>query len=154
MWQDAWGVHLAGKGKLKKEDRQKLLSKLHRLLAFIGCEIPIQVKLGGKVAPLQDLVWTLMTHQGTLTPEESGAVNELHHAIEEKIHEEELEIKSADINETEARELYLEACGLIRAAVALRDIEMREMLHDYSKIAVSAKVDAERRWLEYLKKIR
>ena len=154
MYPEAWGVHLAGKGKLTKEDREKLLSKLHRLLVFIGCEIPFEVKLEGKTVPLHELVWRIMTHHGTLTQEEFAAVDELHHEIEEKIREEELEIKSANISETEARELYVEACGLIRASVELRDIEKRDMLHDYSEVAASAKVDAEKRWLEYLKKIR
>ncbi|MGA7075779.1 MAG: DUF5788 family protein [Halobacteriota archaeon] len=154
MYPEAWGVHLAGKGKLTKEDREKLLSKLHRLLVFIGCEIPFEVKLEGKTVPLHELVWRIMTHQGTLTPEEFAAVEELHREIEEKIREEELGIKSANISEAEARELYVEACGLIRAAVALRDIEKRQMLHDYSEVEASAKVGAEKRWLEYLKKIR
>jgi len=154
MCPEAWGVHLAGKGTLTKDDREKLLSKLHRLLVFIGCEIPFEVKLEGKTVPLHELVWRIMTHQDTLTQEEFAAVDELHHEIEEKIREEELEIKSVNISETEARELYVEACGLIRASVELRDIEKRDMLHDYSEVAVSAKVDAEKRWLEYLKKIR
>ena len=154
MYPEAWGVHLAGKGKLTKEDREKLLSKLHRLMIFLGCEIPFDVELEGETVPLHELVWRIMTHHGTLTPEEFAAVDELHHEIEEKIREEELEIKSADISEAEARELYVEACGLIRAAVDLRDIEKKEMLHEYSETAASAKVDAEKRWLEYLKKIR
>ena len=154
MYPEAWGVHLAGKGTLTKDDREKLLSKLHRLLVFIGCEIPFEIKLEGKTVPLHELVWRIMTHHGTLTQEEFAAVDELHHEIEEKIREEELEIKSANISETEARELYVEACGLIRASVELRDIEKRDMLHDYSEVAASAKVDAEKRWLEYLKKIR
>jgi hypothetical protein len=154
VYPDAWGVHLAGKGKLTKEDREKLLSKLHRLLVFVGCEIPFEVKLEGKTVPIHELVWRIMTHQGTLTPEEFAAVGELHHEIEERIREEEVEIKSADISEAEARELYVEACGLIRAAVALRDIEKGDMLHDYSEVAASAKVDAEKRWLACLKKIR
>lgn len=154
MYPEAWGVHLAGKGTLTKDDREKLLSKLHRLLVFIGCEIPFEVKLEGKTVPLHELVWRIMTHHGTLTQEEFAAVDELHHEIEEKIREEELEIKSANITETEARELFVEACGLIRASVELRDIEKRDMLHDYSEVAASAKVDAEKRWLEYLKKIR
>jgi hypothetical protein len=151
---EAWGVHLAGKGKLTKEDRERLLSKLHRLLVFIGCEIPLEVKLEGKTVPLNELVWRIMTHQGTLTPEEFAAVEELHHEIEEKIREEELIIKSANVSEAEARESFVEACGLIRAALALRDIEQRQTLHDYSEVEASAKVDAEKRWLEYLKKIR
>jgi hypothetical protein len=154
MYPEAWGVHLAGKGTLTKDDREKLLSKLHRLLVFIGCEIPFEIKLEGKTVPLHELVWRIMTHHGTLTPEEFAAVDELHREIEEKIREEELEIKSANVSEAEARELYVEACGLIRAAVDLRDIEKREMLHDYSEVEASAKVDAEKRWLEYLKKIR
>lgn len=154
MYPEAWGVHLAGKGKLTREDREKLLSKLHRLMVFIGCEIPVEVKLEGEPVPLHDLMWRLITHEGALTPEESVAVDELHHEIELKIREEEFEIKSADITKDEARELYVEACGLIRAAVSLRDIEKRETLRDYSEMAASAKVKAEKRWLEYLKKIR
>ena len=149
MYPEAWGVHLAGKGKLTKEDREKLLSKLHRLMVFIGCEIPFKVELEGKIIPLHELVWRIMTYEGTLTPEEFAAVDELHHEIEKKIREEELEIKSADISEAEARELFVEACGLIRAAVALRDTEKRGMLHDYSEMTASAKVEAEKRWLEY-----
>jgi hypothetical protein len=50
--------------------------------------------------------------------------------------------------------LYVAACGLIRASVELREVEKREMLHDYSEVAASTKVDAEKRWLKYLKKIR
>jgi hypothetical protein len=151
---EAWGVHVAGKGKLTKEDRERLLSKLHRLLVFIGCEIPLEVKLEGKTVPLNELVWRIMTRQGTLTTEEFAAVEELHHEIEEKIREEELVIRSADISEDEARESFVEACGLIRAALALRDIEQRQMLGDYSEVRALAKVDAEKRWLEFLKKIR
>jgi hypothetical protein len=151
---EAWGVHLSGKGKLAKEDRERLLSKLHRLMVFIGCEIPLKVELEGEPVQLHELVWRLMTHEGALTPEESVAVDELHHEIEKKIRGEELEIKNVDITKDEAQELFVEACGLIRAAVALRDIEKRGMLLDHSEIAASAKVDAEKRWLEYLKKIR
>lgn len=154
MYLEAWGIHFAGKGKLTREDREKLLSKLHRVMVFIGCEIPIEVELEGEPVPLHDLVWRLMTHEGALTPEESVAVDELHHEIELKLRKEELEIKSTDITKDEARELFVEACGLIRAAVALRDIEKRETLRDYSGMAASAKVDAEKKWLEYLKKIR
>jgi len=154
MYPEAWGVHLAGKGELTKEDREKLLSKLHRLMVFIGCEIPLKVELEGEPVPLHELVWRLITHEGALTPEESVAVDELHHEIELKIREEEFEIKSANITKDEARELFVEACGLIRAAVSLRDIEKRETLRDHSKMAASAKVEAEKRWLEYLKKIR
>jgi len=81
-------------------------------------------------------------------------VNELHHEIEKKIREEELEIKSVDVTRDEAQELFVEACGLIRAVVALRDIEKRGMHLDQSEIAVFAKVNAKKRWLEYLKLIR
>ena len=50
----AWGVHLAGKGELTKEDREKLLSKLHRLMVFIGCEIPLKVDLEGEPSPFMN----------------------------------------------------------------------------------------------------
>ena len=95
-----------------------------------------------------------MTQQGTITADEISALEELYREIERKIREEELAIKTANISEAEARELYVEACGLIRAALTLRDIEQRSVLRDYSKVDSSARVDAEKRWLECLKKIR
>jgi hypothetical protein len=98
-----------GKGKLTKEDREKLLPKLHRLMVFIGYEILFEVELEGEPVPLHELVWRLMTHQGTLIPEEFAAAEELQHENELKIREEELDIKSADISEAEACELFVEA---------------------------------------------
>ena len=154
MSDEVWGMHLSGDGKLTKEEREKLIFKLTRMCTFIGCEIPEKVELEGEIIPLHEFMWRLITTKGPLTPEEFAAVDLLHYKIEKKIREEESEIKSADITEEEALKLYVEACGLIRAAVELRDIEKTGMLHDYSHIAVSEKVDAQKRWLEFLRKIK
>ena len=62
---EAWGVHLSGKGKLTKEDPERLLSKLHRLMVFIGCEIPFEVELEGETVPLHELIWRALTHEGS-----------------------------------------------------------------------------------------
>ena len=154
MSHEAWGGELSGTDELTKQEREKLLFKLNRLFIFIGCEIPDKIELEGENIPLHELIWKITTSKQPLSPEELAAVDKLYHDIEKKIREEELKIKSADISKTEARELYVETCGLIRAAMELREIERIGSLHDYSVHATPDMVESQKNWLKYLKKIR
>ncbi len=154
MSHEAWGAELSGTDGLTKQEREKLLVKLNRLFIFIGCEIPDNIELEGENIPLHELIWKIITSKQPLNPEELAAVDKLYHDIEKKIREEELKIKSADISKTEARELYVETCGLIRAAMELRDIERIGSLRDYSVHATPDIVESQKNWLKYLKKIR
>lgn len=154
MSHEAWGAELSGTDGLTKQEREKLLFKLNRLFIFIGCEIPDNIELEGENIPLHELIWKIITSKQPLSPEELAAVDKLYHDIEKKIREEELKIKSADISKTEARELYVETCGLIRAAMELRDIERIGSLSDYSVHATPDIVESQKNWLKYLKKIR
>ena len=83
-----------------------------------------------------------------------ASIDKLYRDIEKRIREEELKIKSADITKIEARELYVETCGLIRAALDLRDVEKSGLLHDYSAQVIPEMIESQKNWLEYLKKIR
>ncbi len=154
MSHEAWGAELSGTDGLTKQEREKLLFKLNRLFIFIGCEIPDKIELEGKNIPLHELIWKIIISKEPLSPEELAAVDKLYRDIEKKIHEDELKIKSADISKTTARELYIETCGLIRAAMELRDIEKIGSLRDYSVQAIPEMVESQKNWLEYLKKIR
>jgi hypothetical protein len=149
-----WGVHLSDATKLTKEERQTLLFKLNRLFTFVGAEIPEEVELDGQPVPLHEVMWRLINHRRELTPQEFEAVQSLYVALERKIKEDESAIRSQDIDEREAIALYLEAQGLIRAAVELRDAEKGKVLDNYAQIASSDKIEAQKIWLSYLKKIR
>jgi hypothetical protein len=154
MSHETWGAELSGTDGLTKQEREKLLFKLNRLFIFIGCDIPDKIELESENIPLQELIWKIITRKEPLSLEEIVAIDKLYRDIEKKIHEEELKIKSADISKTEARELYVETCGLIRAAMELRDIERIGSLHDYSVHAIPEMVESQKNWLEYLKKVR
>jgi hypothetical protein len=154
MSHEAWGAELSGTDGLTKQEREKLLFKLNRLFIFIGCEIPDNIELEGENIPLQELIWKIITSKQPLSPEELAAVDKLYRDIEKKIREEELKIKTADISKTEARKLYVETCGLIRAAMELRDIERIGSLRDYSVHVTPDIVESQKNWLKYLKKIR
>jgi len=149
-----WGVHLSNSHNLTKEEREKLLFKLNRLFTFVGTEVPEEVELDGQVVALHKIMWRLINHKRELTPEEFSAVQRLYMAIERKINEIESEIKSQDIDEHEALELYTEAQGLIRAVIELRDLEKGTPFDNYGKTESEKRNEAQKRWLSYLKKIK
>jgi hypothetical protein len=149
-----WGAHLSNSHNLTKEEREKLLFKLNRLFTFVGTEVPEEIELDGQVVALHEVMWRLINHKTELTPEEFSAVQRLYMAIERKIHENESAIKSQDIDEHQALELYTEAQGLIRAAIELRDFEKGKLLDNYVTTASEERNEAEKRWLSYLKKIK
>lgn len=154
MSHEAWGIDLSGTEKLTRQERQKLLHKLNRLFIFIGCEIPMTIEVEGETVPLHELVWRIVTSKEPLSSEEMAAVDRLYHNIEKRIREEELKIKSPDITKTEARNLYIETCGLIRAAMELRDVEKNGLLHVFSAQVTPEMIESQKNWLKYLKKIR
>jgi hypothetical protein len=147
-----WGVHLIDASTLTKKEREELLFKLNRLFTFVGTEIPEEIELDGEVVALHEVMWHLINHKKELTPEEVAAVQRLCGAIERKIRQIESTIKSEDINEREALVLYVEAQGLIRAAVELRGLE-RGKLFDSAQAPSTDRNKAQKRWLSYLKKI-
>jgi hypothetical protein len=149
-----WGVHFSNSHNLTKQEREKLLFKLNRLFTFVGTEIPEEIELDGQVVALHEVMWRLINHKRELTPEEFSAVQRLYIAIERKIQKDELAIKSQDIDEHQALELYTEAQGLIRAAVELRDFEQGKLLDNYVKTEPEKRNEAQKRWLRYLKQIR
>jgi Family of unknown function (DUF5788) len=149
-----WGVHFSNSHNLTKEEREKLLFKLNRLFTFVGTEIPEEIELDGQVVALHEVMWRLMNHRRELTPEEFSAAQRLYLAIEKKVQKDELAIKSQDIDEHQAIELYTEAQGLIRAAIELRDFEQGKLLDNYVNTESEKRNEAQKRWLSYLKKIK
>jgi len=70
----------------------------------------------------------LINHEKEITPEEICSRAKALRGYREKIRQIESTIRSQDIDEREALVLYVEAQGLIRAAVELRDFEKGKLL--------------------------
>ncbi len=149
-----WGVHLSDAHTLTQRERDELIFKLNRLFTFVGTEIPEEVELDHERVPLHQVMWQLINHKEKLTPEEFVAVEKLYDSIERKIRQIESTIKTGAIDGSDAIALFEEAQGLIRAAVELRDVEEGKQLDTYGGLASAKKIEAQKRWLEYLKKVR
>ena len=152
MSREAWGVNLPGTEELTRQEHEKILQKLNRLFIFIGCEVPTKIEVDGETIPLHEFIWKIVTSKEPISSEELESIDKLYRDIEKRIREEELKIKSADITNIEARELYVETCGLIRAALDLRDIEKSRLLRDYFAQVVPEMLESQKNWLQYLKK--
>ncbi len=149
-----WGVHLSDADTLTQRERDELIHKLNHMFTFVGTEIPEEIELDHERIPLRQVMWQLLNRKEKLTPEEFAAVEKLYTSIERKIREIESTIKTAAINDNEALALFVEAQGLIRAAVELRDIEKGKQLDSYGQLESAKKIEAQKRWLQYLKKVR
>ncbi|MGZ4891535.1 MAG: DUF5788 family protein [Halobacteriota archaeon] len=147
-----WGVHLKDATTLTRKEREELLFKLNRIFTFVGTEIPEEIELDGEVVALHEVMWRLINHKEDLTPEECTAVQRLWGALERKIRQIESTIRSQNIDEREALMLYVEAQGLIRAAVELRALEKGKLI-DSAQAPSIDRNEAQKRWLSYLKKI-
>ncbi|MGZ4848337.1 MAG: DUF5788 family protein [Halobacteriota archaeon] len=147
-----WGVHLKDATTLTRKEREELLFKLNRIFTFVGTEIPEEIELDGEVVALHEVMWRLINHKKDLTPEECAAVQRLWGALERKIRQIESTIRSQNIDEREALMLYVEAQGLIRAAVELRALEKGKLI-DSAQAPSIDRNEAQKRWLSYLKKI-
>ncbi|MGD0171988.1 MAG: DUF5788 family protein [Halobacteriota archaeon] len=147
-----WGVHLKDATTLTRKEREELLFKLNRIFTFVGTEIPEEIELDGEVIALHEVMWRLINNKRELTPEECAAVQRLWGAIERKIRQIESTIRSQDIDEREALMLYVEAQGLIRAAVELRALEKGKLFNS-AQTPSTDRNEAQKRWLSYLKKI-
>ena len=147
-----WGVHLMDASALTRKEREELLFKLNRIFTFVGTEIPEEIELDGEVVALHEVMWHLINHKNEVTPQECAAVQRLWGAIERKIRQIESTIRSQDIDEREALVLYAEAQGLIRAAVELRGLEKGKLLNSAQAPSIDRN-EAQKRWLNYLKKI-
>jgi len=107
---------------LSARERDSLLHRLHRYLVWVGAEIPDVCEIDGTGIPLRELIWRLISKQ-QLTEEETAGIESLIHVLEKKEANDEVAIAEANISKEEAKNLYNEASGLLRAIMDLKEIE-------------------------------
>jgi len=107
---------------LSARERDSLLHRLHRYLVWVGAEIPDVCEIDGTEIPLRELIWRLISKQ-QLTEEETAGIESLIHVLEKKEANDEVAIAEANISKEEAKNLYNEASGLLRAIMDLKEIE-------------------------------
>jgi hypothetical protein len=137
------------------KERKELLSALHCRLFWVGQRIPDYIEFEGKNYPLHKYVWELI-QKDKITKEEKSKIDKCIEIIsaKEKIDEKELEEES--LTQEEARDLYHETAGLMRAITDLKEIEdgtFKEDTEHFQQRFADQRVKDARRWLEFFRSV-
>lgn len=137
--------------KLTPEERARILSRLHSLLYWVGILIPDVEIIENHRIPLRDIVYNFISKDEPTDEEVKGALA-LAHSLERKAKKLEEELEKQDLTKSRARELYEEIAGLLRAVDDLRHSKGQDF--EIKARALMSKVDDEKRWLEFIERIK
>lgn len=135
------------------EERKQLLSALHCRLFWVGQHIPDYVEFEGNKYPLHNYVWELIQKEN-LTPGEKSRIDKCIDIISAKEKEDEKELEEKPLTEEEAKSLYHETAGLLRAITDLKEIESGTLKEDTRRFQDKfneQRVKDARLWLEFIK---
>ena len=134
------------------EEREHLLNGLHRYLIWVGEKVPEEVEVNGENIKIHELIWRCV-HKRDLSDQEKNHLLELVELLETKAkHDEEILLR-ANLTHEEAKRLYNEIAGLIRAIMDLRECESGKIRLKESSDEIKKKVDDARRWMGFLKTV-
>lgn len=137
--------------KLTPEERSRILSRLHSLLYWVGILIPDEEVINDHKIPLRDIVFNFISKDEPTDEEVMGALA-LAHSLEKKAKRLEEELEEGKLTKSRAQELYEEIAGLLRAVDNLRHSKGQDF--EIKARALMSKVDDERRWLEFIERIK
>ncbi|RLG26951.1 hypothetical protein DRN70_02630 [Methanosarcinales archaeon] len=138
---------------LTETERRRCEVKLHRLLSWVGTEIPTEIHLGCGDIPLRDTIYNFLV-KDRLTEEDEGQIHRLLQNLEERELMDEKKLKYAPLTKKEAEGLCLELAGLLRAIMDLRDVEAPRQQRSLKKRGKHHKVEDVKRWTSYLKELK
>ncbi len=104
------------------KERKQLLSALHSRLFWVGQYIPGYVEFEGETYPLHNYVWELI-QKDELSATEKSRIDKCIEIISAKEKKDEKELEERSLTLEEARKLYHETAGLLRAITDLKEIE-------------------------------
>ncbi|MBP1908030.1 DUF5788 family protein [Methanolobus bombayensis] len=138
---------------LSEWERKQLLAALHARLFWVGEEVPYSIDIKGKKCKLHELVWSLI-NKDKLTDEDIKHIDTYVSYLREKEQEDENKLKTATLTKEEAKALFNETGGLLRAIMDLKDIEdgtAKEKEKEFREIFSKERVAEARRWLQFLR---
>ncbi|MDH7508108.1 MAG: DUF5788 family protein [Methanomassiliicoccales archaeon] len=137
--------------RLTPEERSRILARLHSLLYWVGVLIPDEEVIDDHKIPLRDIVFDFISKEEPTDEEVMGALA-LAHSLEKKAKGLEEELEVGRLTKSRARELYEEIAGLLRAVDDLRHSKGQDF--EIKARALMSKVDDEKRWLEFIERIK
>ncbi len=136
---------------LTPEERAKILSRFHSLLFWVGENVPDTEELDGRNVPLKDVVFRFITE---MQPNEDTvrSAHQLASSLEHKARSLEKDLRLEPMERETAHRVMHEALGLLRAVDELRDVRLQD--RDVKARELMFKVSDEKRWLDFLQKVR
>ncbi|WP_292389092.1 DUF5788 family protein [Methanosarcina sp. UBA5] len=137
------------------EERRQLLSALHSRLFWVGQHIPDYVEFEGETYPLHNYVWELI-QKDKISVAEKSRMDKYIEILSAKEMKDEKELEEKSLTSEEARKLYHETAGLLRAITDLKEIEsgvFKENTKRFQEQFANQRVKDARLWLEFIKKV-
>lgn len=144
---------MASEAKISDNERNMLLNKLHRPLFWVGENVPKEVEIEGKKLKLHEIIWEIVnkTHYSKKDIEDIDLFLSL---LKEKEHEYETALEHSDISSEEAKNLFNETAGIMRAIMDLTQIEeetQKKRSQDAKHVCEGVE---EKEWQDLVKDIR
>lgn len=137
------------------EERRQLLSALHSRLFWVGQHIPDYVEFEGDTYPLHNYVWELI-QKDKISAAEKSRIDKCIEILSAKEMKDEKELEEKSLTSEEAKKLYHETAGLLRAITDLKEIEsgaFKENTKRFQEQFANQRVKDARLWLEFIKKV-
>ncbi len=137
------------------EERKQLLSALHSRLFWVGQHIPDYVEFEGETYPLHNYVWELV-QKDELSADEKSRIDKCIEILSAKEIKDEKELEEKSLTSEEARKLYHETAGLLRAIADLKEIEsgtFKQNMKHFQEQFANQRVKDAKLWLEFVKKV-
>ena len=145
-----------GSGKLDDyislEEREHLLNGLHRYLIWVGEKVPDEMEVDGENIKLHELIWRCI-HKKDLSEDEKNNILGLVDNLETKAKLDEEILLRESLTREEAKRLYNEIAGFIRAIMDLKECEAGRIKLIEPSNEIKQKVDDARRWIGFLKNV-
>jgi hypothetical protein len=144
---------LTSEDNISDNERNMLLNRLHRPLFWVGENIPREVEIEGKKVKLHEIIWEIV-NKTRFSEADIKNIDYLLSLLKEKEHESERAIEHDDISYEEARNLFNETAGIMRAIMDLTQAEeesQRKRSQDAKHVCEGVE---EKEWEHLVKEIR
>lgn len=139
------------------QERNKLLWSLRSEFSWAGKKIPENVEIYGEEYRLRDMVRELEEKE-LLSPDETARVRSLIPELKERAKADEELLETEELTVAEAKVLYEEAAGLLRAAMELKDkLEGKggeKRVDEFKRMLNTQKIVDEKRFQELIKSLK
>ena len=141
---------------ITKREHAKLLNSLHKYLFWVGEQIPEKIEIDGEMVHLHEFVWE-MVNKPQISDEDKEQINYCISQISKKEEEYEKDLGELDLTQEDAKKLFSQTAGLLRALMDLKELEaspIKKRSRKFHYDAKKRKIDDAKKLVAFLDKIK